>query len=173
LACSSAAGDYDRAERTARSITDLHGQAQALTGVAAAAAAGDYDRARELAAAGERAIRSITDPYWQVQALIRVAAAAAAVGDYDRAERTARSIADPDAQARALADVAGSSSESARTRSCIARALAVGRWTIPLQALALVDPAALSAFADELAVLSNSPGTQDNGLLSGTASHDA
>jgi hypothetical protein len=135
VATAAAAGDLDRAERIARSITSPGSQARALAGVATAAAAADLDRARELAAG---------------------------------AERIARSITDPDKQAQALAGVASSAAELVRARSCIAGALAAGRWTIPLQALALVDPAAMSAFADELTVPSDPSQTQDNGPLSGT-----
>jgi hypothetical protein len=65
-------------------------------------------------------------------------------------QQPARSITEPDAQARALASVA-SAAEPAQARSCIAGALAIGRWVIPLKELARVDPAALAAFADERA----------------------
>jgi hypothetical protein len=160
-------GQPVRAEALARSITDPGARAHALAGVAAAAAADDLDRA-------ERIARSITYPDERARALAGVAAAAAA-GDLDRArelaagaERIARSITDPDKQAQALAGVASSAAELVRARSCIAGALAAGRWTIPLQALALVDPAAMSAFADELTVPSDPSQTQDNGPLSGT-----
>lgn len=94
----------------------------------------------------EALARSITHPDEQARALAGVAEAMARAGDLDRAEQVARSVTDPGEQAQALASVA----ERARARSCIAGALAVGHWTIPLEALALVDPAALSAFAGEL-----------------------
>ena len=209
-AAAAAAGDLDRAERIARSLTRPDEQAQALAGVAtAAAAAGDLDRARELAADAERIARSLTSSYAQARALAGVATAAAAGGDLDGAERIARSLTDPDEQARALAGVAtaaaaagdldrarelaadaeriarsitspneqaqalarvaSSAAELVRARSCIAGALTAGRWTILLQALALVDPAALSAFAGELTAPSDPSQTQDNGLLSGTS----
>jgi len=62
-----AAGDLDRAETIARSITDPYQQAEALAAVAQAVAdAGDLDRAETIA-------RSITDPYQQVEALAAVA----------------------------------------------------------------------------------------------------
>ena len=76
----------------------------------------------------------------------------AAAGDFDRAEALARSITDPGRQAQALADLA-SVAEPARARPCIVGAFAVGRWTIPLAALARVDSVVLSVFADELAGL--------------------
>lgn len=71
-----------------------------------------------------------------------MAAAAAWAGAYDYAERIARSITSPDEQARALVGMAGSVAEPGRARSCIAGALAAGRWTIALKALARIDPVA-------------------------------
>lgn len=62
-----AAGDVDRAEDLARSITNPNQRAQALAGLArTVAAGGDVDRAERLA-------RSITDPNQHVQALESVA----------------------------------------------------------------------------------------------------
>jgi len=55
-------------------------------------------------------------------------------------------------------------SESARTRSWIVSALCAGRWTIPLAALARIDPRILSVFADKLIALAAPPGLLDNGL---------
>ena len=133
------------------------------------AGAGDWDRARKLAADAERTARSVTPTYDQAVALTCVAAAAARAGDYDLAERIASSLTSPDLQARALADLASGVTEPTKARSWIAGALAAGRWTIPLQALALVDPAALSAFADELTAPQSPSRTLDNGLLSSTS----
>jgi hypothetical protein len=137
--------DYDRAEQIAQFITDPDDLAEMLFYAAtSAAAAGDYDRAEQIAwfAAGH--------PYAQPVALAGVAVVAAGVGDYDRAERIARSITSPHLRAQALADVASSTAEPVRARTYIAEALAAGRWSIPLQALAIVNPAVLRAFADEL-----------------------
>jgi hypothetical protein len=94
------------------------------------------------------------------------------LGQPVRAEALARSIPHRNRQAQTLADVANSVAEPVRARSCIAGALAAGRWTIPLQALTIVDMAALSAFAGELAALQSPSRTSDNGLLSGTSGHD-
>jgi hypothetical protein len=66
------------------------------------------------------------------------------------AEQAARSITDPNMQAEALAGAA-SAAEPARARTWIASALAGGHWTIPLKALARIDPA---AFVDEWTGLS-------------------
>ena len=60
------AGDLDRAQELARSITDPARQAEALAAVAVAAAgAGDLDRAQALA-------QSISDPGRQAEALAGV-----------------------------------------------------------------------------------------------------
>jgi hypothetical protein len=107
----------------------------------------------------EALARSITRLDRRALALARVAGTVAA-GDHDRAqelaadaEQAARSVTDPNMQAEALAGAA-SAAEPARARSWIASALAVGHWTIPLKALARIDPAALSAFVDEWTGLS-------------------
>lgn len=68
------AGDLDRAETLARSISDPDQQAEALTTlVEAVAGAGDLDRARDLANQAETLARSITDPHRQALALILIA----------------------------------------------------------------------------------------------------
>jgi hypothetical protein len=67
--------------------------------------------------------------------------------------------------------VVSSIAEPARARSCIAGALADGPWTIPLEALATIDPVALSAFADELTALGLIR-VPDNGLLSGASAKE-
>ena len=73
------AGDPDRAETLARTITDPGAQAEALASLATIAAqAGDPDRAETLA-------RTITSPRPQAQALNGLAAAIAQAGDPDRA----------------------------------------------------------------------------------------
>ncbi|BBH70746.1 hypothetical protein ACTI_74310 [Actinoplanes sp. OR16] len=130
------------AEQITRSIAHPHWQAEALTDLAKQlAAAGEHDRA-------ERIARSITRPDWQGPALAALAGVLAAGGEHDRAERIARSIAGPDWQGRALADLAGVAGTD-RARSLVAEALAIGRWTIPLSAVAGIDATALATFADE------------------------
>ena len=82
------AGDPDRAEALARTITEPYYEARALADVAAAIAqAGDPDRAEALA-------RTITSPDARALALAEVAAAIAQAGDPDRAEAIARAITD-------------------------------------------------------------------------------
>jgi hypothetical protein len=96
------AGDPDRAEALARTISDPDPdrQIEALTSLAVAIAqAGDPGRAEALA-------RTITDPYYQASALAGLAAAIAQAGDPDRAEALARTIPDPSRQARALTSLA-------------------------------------------------------------------
>jgi hypothetical protein len=53
----------------------------------------------------------------------------------------------------------------ARAQSCIARALAAGKWTIVLEKLASINLVALSAFAGELTALLGPAGTWDNGYI--------
>jgi hypothetical protein len=144
----------------------LDEKVRALASVAGVAArAGDLDRAGALAAVAEQVARSIMSPDEQAWALAYVAGAAAQAGDLGRAEQVARSIASPDGQAEAMASIAGVA-EPTRARAFIAGALAAGRWTIPLNELADIDPTALSAFADELAGLRSVPDQPDNGPLS-------
>jgi hypothetical protein len=164
-------GQPVRAEALARSITNPDEKAWALGCLArAVAAGGDFDRARELAADAEQIARSITDLDIQALALGWVARAVAGAGDHDHTEQIARSITSPGMQARALSDVASSTADPVRARSWVAGALAAGRGTIPLQALARIDPAALSAFAHEMtASLQDPSGVPGNGLLSGTS----
>ena len=98
-----AAGQHERAEATARSITDPDSLAEALAGVARTlAAAGQREAAGGMAGDAEVAARSITDPDSQAQAMVQVAWALAAAGQHKRAEATARSITDPSWQAEAL-----------------------------------------------------------------------
>ncbi|WP_176984838.1 hypothetical protein [Asanoa ishikariensis] len=77
-----------------------------------------------------------------------LATAVAATGDYDRAEQIVRSISNPNVQAEALADLAAVVNPE-RNRTLIADAFTLGRWTIPLQALAWIDPTTIQTFADE------------------------
>jgi hypothetical protein len=164
------AGDLKRAgaladaavEQAARAAGAPDWRARALASAAEATAhAADLDRAEALA-------RSIFPPDQQARALASLAEAAARAGDLSRAEALARSVNRPDEQARALASIADVA-EPARARSCIADALAVGRWVIPLKELADIDPAVLLAFADELAGFSGLLGQSGNGPLSGTS----
>ena len=96
------AGEPDRAEALARTITDPKDQAEALTTLAGAAVqAGDADRACRVAADAEALARTITDPKDQAEALTMLAGAAIQAGDADRACRVA---ADAEALARTISD---------------------------------------------------------------------
>jgi hypothetical protein len=95
-----AAGDLDRAERVARSVTVSDLRATALRYVAEVAASGDVLGA-------ERIARSITAFGQADGALADVAGAAAAAGDLAGAERVARSIGNPYVRDRALVSIAG------------------------------------------------------------------
>jgi tetratricopeptide (TPR) repeat protein len=168
-------GEHERAERIAGSIADPYQKARAVISLANAVAGRDWregaeqtvsplidsyhkehapsDLGRVVAAAGEherteRNARSITDPYLQGLALTDLSRALGAVGEHERAEQIVRSIAHPDQQAQALTELAdGADPDTAR--SLIVSALAVGRWTIPLNAVALLDAKALSDFVDD------------------------
>jgi tetratricopeptide (TPR) repeat protein len=154
-------GDHDRAttlaeqaETIAHTITDWDSRAQALTSLADAAAdTGDHGRAETIA-------RTINDPYWQAQALTSLARAAADTDDHDRAttlaekaETIARTITDPHSQAQALTALA-SVVEPTHARAIIGRALAVGHWTVSLDAMTRIDPTTVQAFLRDLESLS-------------------
>jgi hypothetical protein len=95
--------DHDRAvalatdaEQTARSITDLKAQAEALrTVVEALAVTRQWDHAEQIA-------RSITDPFSQASALTTVAKGLAKAEQWGHAEQTARSITNLALRAEAL-----------------------------------------------------------------------
>jgi hypothetical protein len=90
------AGDPDRAEAIARSMTRPGGPARALRAVAEALArAGDLDRAEVIA-------RSITLPDQQAWALAAVAEELARAGNLDRAVIAVRSLIDTSSQAEAV-----------------------------------------------------------------------
>jgi tetratricopeptide (TPR) repeat protein len=95
-----AAGQEERAEQVARSITDPRRQGEALTRVAEAlVAAGQLEQAEQVA-------RTMTDPYPQGQALARLAEALVAAGQLEQAEQVARSIIELNPQGQALARLA-------------------------------------------------------------------
>jgi tetratricopeptide (TPR) repeat protein len=79
-------GDLDRAEITARSITDPFAQAEALVSVAEVAVkAGDSRRAAILIDHTQAIGASITNPYWRTKALALLAEVTAEAGDSGRA----------------------------------------------------------------------------------------
>jgi lipopolysaccharide biosynthesis regulator YciM len=68
------AGDHDRAEQIARTITDSDQQVQALTRLARAVVkARDHDRARRLATDAAQITHTITNPHHQPQTLTELA----------------------------------------------------------------------------------------------------
>ncbi|MEU8067893.1 hypothetical protein AB0C55_30750, partial [Micromonospora humida] len=109
-----------------------------------------------IATNAEQIVRSITDPDQQARALTALAQVVAASGEFDHAEQIARSITHPNQQARALTALVGLA-EPTRARSLVANALAVGRWTIPLKALARVDAKVLFHFVDKSTRLLEEP----------------
>jgi len=132
------AGDPDRAEALARTITDPEDLSWVLTGLAGAAAeAGDPDRAEALA-------RAIPDPDLQVQALGKLATAAAKVGDPDRAEALDGAIADPHERSGTLDDLAiaaAAAGDPDRASRLATDAEALGAWRPQLPRYAAGYPA--------------------------------
>jgi hypothetical protein len=144
-----AGADPDRAEALARSITDPERQAQALAAMAERVAPISADRAEALA-------QSITDSDLRTQALANIEdtelalqATIAARADPDRAEALAQKITDTDRKALVLANLAREATP-ARARRLIAQAFHLSFWAMPLDALAEVQPATLTAIADDL-----------------------
>lgn len=149
LAVAVASADPDRAQALARSIADPERQADTLACLARRVAAVDMERARAVA-------RSINIADRRARALANLddtelarRAKAAARADPDQAEALAQKIADPDWRALVLANLARETTP-ARARRLIARAFRLSSWAIPLDALAQVEPATLTAIADDL-----------------------
>ena len=123
-------GNLDRAEITARSITELRQQAWALASVAEVVAkAGDLERARALIVRAEAIARSIGTPDDQNSALAFAAEATAKAGDLDRAESIADSVRSTDEErARVLvsmADTTAKAGDLKRAGSLVVRAEAI------------------------------------------------
>ncbi|WP_330186355.1 hypothetical protein KZZ52_16475 [Dactylosporangium sp. AC04546] len=116
---------------------------------------GDHDLATQLARRVATIAESLTDPARRAKALTALAQTVADAGDHDlvlaltaQAEAAAESIEFSSSRALALTRLAEFLGPE-RRRSVIARALAVGPWTIALDAVARADPEALRAFADK------------------------
>ena len=102
------AGQWDRAEQAARTISDSPlKQAAALAVVARELAAVDRQHAAALAAEAERTVGLLPSfTGLQAQALLPVAETLAVLKEWDRAEQVARTISSPADRAEALAVVA-------------------------------------------------------------------
>ena len=101
------AGRWERAENTAREISDTDGRARALAAVGRAMIESDRERALGLLEEAAQAARSVPVPHLRPFALAAVAEAFASAGLWEHAERTAHAI-DPmyaAAGARALRSV--------------------------------------------------------------------
>ena len=129
-------GNLDRAEITARSITNSLVQAKALVSVAGVAAeTGDFERAAILIDHAQAIGASVTDPSAKALTLASVAGVAAGASDsgraatlIDQAEATAHSITDADTQARVLVSMAEAivnAGDLTRAGSLIMRAEAI------------------------------------------------
>lgn len=147
------AGNLDRAETIAGSITEPFEQAQAVVAVAKAAGeTGELDRAAMLIVRAETVARSITHPNQQARTLASVAEAAAKTGDRDqadrlinRAETIARSITDRYSQATALLSVAEATAKARDLDRAEAVAGSITDLERRASALALVAGAAANA----------------------------
>jgi ATP/maltotriose-dependent transcriptional regulator MalT len=132
-----------------RDITQPYEQAEALAVIAESMThAGDCERARMLTDRAEAVARDITGSYLKAGALAAIAAAVARTGQIERAEAMARGITEPYQHAEALAAIAREV-EPNRARSLIGQALSHGGWVKCLEALAQLQPEALSALTDE------------------------
>ena len=142
------AGHHEQAELLARTITSTYHQACALAQVASALAqAGHHERAEQLA-------RTITNTYAQAWALAELSEALAQDGQHDQAaamagqaEQLARTFTNPYSQAQVLAEVAdvfGSLGDRRMAHRVAAAACLVGRWTIAVKSVLLLDPSAFT-----------------------------
>lgn len=139
----------EQAEAVVRDITQPYEQAEALAVIAESMThAGDCERARMLTDRAEAVARDITGSYLKAGALAAIAAAVARTGQIERAEAMARGITEPYQHAEALAAIAREV-EPNRARSLIGQALSHGGWVKCLEALAQLQPEALSALTDE------------------------
>ena len=149
-----AAGEEDRAETLAHTITDPHTRALALTAlVKVLAAAGKNQRAADLAKQAETLAHTITNPHTRASALTALVKVLAAAGEEDRAETLAHTITDPHMRASALIDLAQAAvveGDGASVRRSIAVAWSVTPWWGPLHALAQTDQGALLTLAEEV-----------------------
>lgn len=113
------AGQPDRAEILARSLTDPYLQARVLAAAARALAeAGQANQATIVAAEAETAACSLTDPDRRARAVVDVALTCMAGGDIRQARRMASA------------------------------ACAAGPWTIALEAVLLLEPSAVKVLID-------------------------
>ena len=107
------AGDLDRAEVLARTITDPYAQAWRLIDlVTATARAGDLESAYRLATDAEALARTMTDLEGGATVLAGLVTATAQAGDLDRAEALARTITNPDTKAEAVASLVNATAEA-------------------------------------------------------------
>jgi len=141
------AGLCDRAEAVARSVPDVtNWQGFAMAEVAEALIrAGLYEKAEAMA-------RSIPDPDWRSSALFVLTEELVKAGLNERAELIVQSVSAKGLHAKALVTVAtglARAGESAKARQLIARAWAVGHWTVPLKVAASLEPQALLTVCDE------------------------
>ncbi|MEK8145111.1 hypothetical protein NKH18_38070 [Streptomyces sp. M10(2022)] len=156
------AGDRQRAEAIARSITEPNGHEEALVCVARAVAkAGDHQQA-------QMTVCFITDPVRQASALREVVEAVADAGKHQQAETIARSITEPYQQAPALSYVAeavAKAGEQTRAVRLIADALRLDKWRYSVETLVQVVPAGVKACATELETLRvNRPGPNGDSI---------
>jgi tetratricopeptide (TPR) repeat protein len=142
---------HELALTTAMTIADPYWKALAVTAVARAFTAdGDRERVRQLAGLA-LATASNTEPGERDRVLASLTQMLATAGEYERGLTTATKITDPDRQAKALtvlATVMTRKSDIRNSRQALAQAWAVGKWEIPLPALAEIDAEVLQQLAE-------------------------
>jgi hypothetical protein len=100
----------------------------------------------------EAIARSISDPNWQCSALFVLTKELVKAGLNKRAESIVQSVPAMGLHANVLVTVAtglARAGESAKARRLIARAWAVGHWTVPLNIAASLEPQAALTVCDE------------------------
>lgn len=147
-----ASGQYDRAENLASraetlvmKLADKRSQAGPLAKLAEAfARLGQYKKAEKIA-------RSIAESDWRFDALIEIARTLATAGHPQQATEIACSMQDSFRRSTAFSNmaegfiVAGQISEA---RRCVAEALIVGPWYVPLKPIGKLTPSALCEITD-------------------------
>src|SRR6266567_8410766 len=150
------AGEYERAEQLARTLTTAEDRASALGELALALATTNPGRARRLADEAVPIAGTISDPLWAAPVQRLLASVAAHTGDYDRAEKLALGVERSwvrDAALRDVAAILADSGEHDRAERLAAIIADAGSRVSALAALVKVlarsDPERARRLADE------------------------
>jgi tetratricopeptide (TPR) repeat protein len=172
------AGQYQQAEKVARSITDPYWEVRALAYIAKDLARSGYKRrAVVLAEHAESAARSASSRYFpKGRALVAVSVALAEAGQASLAETVARSIPEPDYCVEALAELVKILAKSGDKREALViavRAESVARsinnpWVKARALTAIAESVACSGQHGSAVTIANSisvPGSQARALV--------